>query len=336
MNEAHITMAHGGGGRATQNLLDEIIKPAFAKTRGRLNHDGAVVNVPSGRMVVSTDQHVVSPLFFPGGDIGSLAVNGSINDVVVSGGNPQYMTVGLVIEEGMPIVDLQRIIQSMAKVAYENNVCLVAGDTKVVEHGKADGLYINTTVFGETRFSRDITPENIQQGDKIILTGNIAEHGLAILTQREALQFESAISSDTRSLLPLLECVLPYQFAVSCMRDPTRGGIGVALNELACSAGVGMTINETELPLRTEVNNLCNVLGFDPLYVANEGVMLLFVTADFAVDMLQSLQTHPLAEHARIIGEVIEDENNMVDMRTAVGGSRVINWIYDDQLPRIC
>jgi hydrogenase expression/formation protein HypE len=300
-------------------------------------HDGAVIDVDAGRMAVSTDSFVISPLFFPGGNIGSLAVHGTVNDVAMCGAQPLAITVGMVIEEGLPMEDLWRIVSSIKTASDEAGVAVATGDTKVVDRGKGDGIFINTTGFGMVPDGIDVRPERMEIGDQVIISGTIADHGIAIMSVREGLEFETALESDTASLGGLVQAILAAGGNdVHVLRDPTRGGIASATNEIAKAANLGIRLHEVTIPTQDQVRAACEILGFDPLYVANEGKCIAIVGAAVADEVLAAMQSHPNGENAAIIGEVVEDHPGRVLLRSRIGGNRVVDMLSGEQLPRIC
>ncbi|WP_425287005.1 hydrogenase expression/formation protein HypE [Nitrosomonas communis] len=331
-------MAHGGGGRMMMQLIDSLFLTAFDNDMLRQMNDQACFAVPAGRMVMSTDSHVVSPLFFPGGDIGSLSVHGTLNDVAMSGARPLYLSASFILEEGFPLADLKRIVESMAKAAQQAGVSIITGDTKVVEQGKGDGIFITTTGVGVVPEGLQISAERAQPGDKILVSGTLGDHGIAILSLRENLTFHTTIQSDTASLHELVACMIEAVPTIHVLRDPTRGGLATTLNEIARQAGVGMMVYENKLPIREQVRAACEFLGFDPLYIANEGKLVAICPAAAAAaeTLLQTMQAHPLGSEAAVIGEVIEDSHHFVQMETSFGGQRVVDWLSGEQLPRIC
>lgn len=331
-----IDMSHGSGGRAMAQLIEEIFLKHFDNELLRQANDQAAFQVPAGRMVMSVDGHVISPLFFPGGDIGSLSVHGTINDVAMSGATPMYLSAGFILEEGFPLADLQRIVESMAHAAAEAGVPIVTGDTKVVERGKGDGVFITTTGVGVVPPGIEISGDRAQPGDAILVSGCIGDHGVAIMSSRENLEFETTIESDSAALHTLVNDMVAAVPDIHCLRDPTRGGLATTLNELAQQSAVGMKLDETEIPVNPAVNAACELLGLDPLYVANEGKLICICPRESASQLLEIMQTHPLGRQAAIIGEVIEDAHGFVQMQTAFGGSRVVDWLAGEQLPRIC
>jgi hydrogenase expression/formation protein HypE len=331
-----VDMTHGSGGRAMTQLIEELFLRAFDNQWLRQMNDQARFEVGAGRMVMSTDGHVVAPLFFPGGDIGCLAVHGTINDVAMAGAKPLYLSAGFILEEGFPLADLKRIVESMARAAREAGVPIVTGDTKVVERGKADGVFITTTAVGMVPEGVDISGERARAGDKILLSGCIGDHGVAVMSKRENLSFETAIESDTAALHELVAAMLRAVPDIHCLRDPTRGGLATTLNELARQSGAGMEIREEDIPVRGAVAAACEFLGLDPLYVANEGKLVAICAANDADALLAAMRAHPLGADAAIIGEVRSDPHRFVQMHTAFGGRRIVDWLTGEQLPRIC
>jgi len=331
-----VDMTHGSGGRAMAQLIEELFIAAFDNALIRQHNDQACFEVPAGRMVISTDSHVVSPLFFPGGDIGSLSVHGTVNDVAMSGAKPLYLSAGYVLEEGYPLADLKRIVTSMAKASIAAGVPVVAGDTKVVEQGKGDGVFITTTGVGVVPEGLQISGDRARPGDKILVSGYIGDHGVAIMSQRENLTFSTSITSDSQSLHDLVAAMVDAVPEIHCLRDPTRGGLATTLNELAQQSGVGMRIHEDAIPVREEVNAACELLGLDPLYVANEGKLIAICPPDAADKLLSTLRSHPKGSDAAIVGEVVADDHRFVQMETAFGGNRIVDWLTGEQLPRIC
>ena len=336
IKRGRIDMTHGSGGKAMAQLVEEIFLAAFDNEWLRQMNDQAAFAVQQGSMVMATDAHVVSPIFFPGGDIGSLSVHGTINDVAMSGAIPLYLSASFIIEEGFPLADLQRIVNSMAEAAKEAGVPIVTGDTKVVEQGKADGVFITTTGVGRVPDGMRISGDRARTGDRIIVSGTIGDHGIAILSKRENLTFETAILSDTAALHGLVAAMVAQVPDIHCLRDPTRGGLATTLNELASQSGVGMKIRENAIPVRTEVAAACELLGIDPLYVANEGKLVAICAASDADALLAAMREHPLGRNAAIIGEIHEDEHSFVQMETAFGGMRMVDWLAGELLPRIC
>jgi hydrogenase expression/formation protein HypE len=334
--QGRVDLTHGSGGRAMAQLIDELFLHAFDNEWLRQMNDQASFSMPAGRVVMATDAHVISPLFFPGGDIGCLSVHGTVNDVAMAGARPLYLSASFILEEGFPLSDLRRIVESMARAAQEAGVPIVTGDTKVVEQGKADGVFITTTGVGVVPAGVDISGDRAQPGDKILVSGTLGDHGVAVMSKRENLAFDTAIESDTAALHGLVAAMLEAVPDIHCLRDPTRGGLATTLNELARQSGVGMRLSETAIPLRTEVGAVCELLGLDPLYVANEGKLVAICAAADADALLAAMRAHPLGRDAAIIGEVRQDANCFVEMETAFGGRRVVDWLTGEQLPRIC
>ena len=332
-----VQLAHGGGGKLSQGLIEGMFAKTFANPQLETLHDGAILGIGGERLAFSTDSFVISPYFFPGGDIGSLAVHGTVNDVAMCGARPLAISVGLILEEGLPMEDLWRIIQSIQSASDEVGVNVVTGDTKVVDKGKGDGIYINTTGLGLIPEGIEITPTAARPGDKVLVSGEIAVHGIAIMSIREGLEFETQLESDSASLYPLVAAVLQAGMdGVRVLRDPTRGGVASALNEIAAQSQVGFQLDELKIPISEEVRGACEILGFDPLYVANEGKCLAIVAADRADAALDAMRSHPLGEQAAIIGEVVEDHPGRVYLRSRIGGQRIVDMLSGEQLPRIC
>ncbi|MGP8252423.1 MAG: hydrogenase expression/formation protein HypE [Terracidiphilus sp.] len=332
-----IVMGHGGGGKLGNELVEHLFLPAFRNPALENLGDAAVLEVSGGRIAISTDSFVVQPLFFPGGSIGELAVNGTVNDLAVSGAIPKFLTAGFILEEGFPLAQLAAIVDAMANAAKEAGVKIVTGDTKVVERGHGDGCYINTTGVGQLRADVSVGPERAQPGDVVLVSGTIGDHGMAIMSVREGLEFESQIRSDCAALNGLISDVLDaVGSSVHTMRDPTRGGLASTLNEIAGSSGVGIDIDEARVPVRPEVQSACELLGLDPVYVANEGKVVIFVAPDAADRTLEVLRAHPLGANAARIGHVTAEHKRMLVARTAMGANRVIPTQIGEQLPRIC
>ena len=331
-----VDMTHGSGGRAMAQLIEELFVAEFDNDLLRQHNDQACFDVSQGRMVISTDSHVVSPLFFPGGDIGSLSVHGTVNDVAMSGATPLYLSAGFVLEEGYPLADLQRIVVSMARASKAAGVPVVAGDTKVVEQGKGDGVFITTTGVGVVPDGVQISGDRARPGDKIIVSGFIGDHGVAIMSQRENLTFSTTIESDSQALHDLVADMVAAQPDIDCRRDPTRGGVGTTLNELAQQSQVGMRIFEDVIPVREEVKAACELLGLDPLYVANEGKLIAICAAEHTDALLDVMRAHLKGTDAAVVGEVVADGHHFVQMETAFGGNRIVDWLTGEQLPRIC
>ena len=332
-----IVMGHGGGGKLGNELVEHLFLPAFRNAALENLGDAAVLNLSSGRLAMSTDSFVVQPLFFPGGSIGELAVNGTVNDLAFSGAIPKYLSASFILEEGFPLAQLAAIVESMGKAAATAGVQIVTGDTKVVERGHGDGCYINTAGVGVLREGIQVGPHRAQVGDAILVSGTIGDHGMAIMSVREGLAFETQIRSDCAALNGMIADVLDaVGDAVHAMRDPTRGGLASTLNEIALASGIGIAIDEVRLPVRTEVQSACELLGLDPVYVANEGKAVFFVAADAAEKVLQVLKSHPLGRDSAQIGRVTAEHPRLLVARTAMGANRVIAQQIGEQLPRIC
>jgi len=331
-----IDLSHGSGGRAMAKLIDQMFLPAFDNPMLSAKNDQACFTVTEGRMVMTTDSYVISPLFFPGGNIGSLAVHGTVNDLAMSGAKPLYLSAGFIIEEGFPLSDLKTIISSMAEAAKQAGVSIVTGDTKVVERGKGDGMFINTTGIGSVPKGIFISGDQAKPGDKVIISGFIGDHGIAILSKRNNLEFTTHIESDSSALNGLVDEMLKEVPQIRCLRDPTRGGVATTLNEWAGQSEVGFIIDEGAIPIRQEVRSACELLGLDPLYIANEGKLLAICPSEQASTLLKKMKHHPLGKNAAVIGEVIEDSCHFVQLRSIFGGSRIIDWLNGEQLPRIC
>ncbi len=332
-----VQLGHGSGGKLSAALLRERFLPHFADPALAPLGDAAVLDLGQGEVALSTDTFVVSPLEFPGGNIGALAVHGTLNDLAMMGAVPRYLTAGFVLEEGLPFDQLDRIVATMAREAAAAGVAIVTGDTKVVERGRADGLYLNTTGVGLLRPGFRPAPDRARPGDVVLVSGPIARHGMAIMAAREGLAFEAAIESDTACLAPLVDRLHDrVGDGVRVLRDPTRGGVASALNEIAAASGVGVELSEPTIPVPGPVQAACEMLGLDPLYVANEGVLVAFVAPDQAEPALSALRSHPLGARAVAIGRVVERHPGLVVLRTAIGGSRVVDLLPGDQLPRIC
>ena len=331
-----VEMAHGSGGRTTARLIDELFVRHFDNELLRQGNDQALFQVSAGRMVISTDSYVISPLFFPGGDIGSLAVHGTVNDVAMSGAKPLYLSVGFILEEGLPLADLERIVISMAAAARAAEVQIVTGDTKVVERGKGDGLFINTTGIGRVPEGIEISGNRAQEGDKVLVSGTLGDHGVAVMSLREGLSFATDLESDSAALNGLVAAMIDAVPTIHCLRDPTRGGLAATCNEIARQSNVGISLFEDALPVREQVLGACELLGLDPLHVANEGKLVAICSAEEANRLLAAMQRHPLGHDAAIIGDVVEDPDNFVQIRTRFGGSRMVDWLAGEQLPRIC
>ena len=331
-----VDMSHGGGGRVMAQLIEELFLPAFDNPLLRQGNDQAAFAVEAGRMVMSTDGYVISPLFFPGGDIGSLAVHGTINDVAMAGAVPVALSASYIIEEGLPLATLREIVQSMGRAAAEAGVPIVTGDTKVVEKGKGDGLFISTTGIGRVPAGINISGDKASPGDVIIVSGTMGDHGMTIMSQRESLGFGASLKSDSASLHRLVASMVAASSNIHCLRDPTRGGLASTLNELARQSKVGMMLKEKSIPIRPEVQGACELLGLDPLYVANEGKLIAILPAADADKVLAAMRADPHGKDAAVIGEIIADDHYFVQMETAFGGRRIVDWLAGEQLPRIC
>jgi hydrogenase expression/formation protein HypE len=338
--DEHVTLAHGAGGKSTHALVETLFLKELRNPLLEPLADSALFTPGNGggpRLAFSTDSFVVRPLFFPGGDIGELAVNGTVNDLAMAGAIPRLLSAGFIVEEGFPTADLRRVAASMATAARDAGVDVAAGDTKVVERGKADGLYVNTAGVGIVDREVDLAPQRIRPGDRVLVSGTLGDHGMAIMVARGELQLEVELESDTAPLHELAAALLGAAGpALRCLRDPTRGGLATVLNELALAAEAAIVLEEAALPVRPEVNGACEILGIDPLYVANEGKLAAVVSPDAADAALAALRSHPLGRDAAIVGEVRDDPPGMVLLDTAFGGSRVVDMLAGDPLPRIC
>jgi len=336
MKPDKILLDHGSGGKISHSLTADLLLPAFDNPALAMLDDGADLNVAGGRIAFSTDTYVVDPIFFPGGGIGDLAINGTVNDVAMCGARPLYLSVGMIIEEGFPMADLEKVIRQMGQAAKTAGVTVVTGDTKVVPKGAADKIYINTAGIGVIPEHVHVSGGNARPGDAVILSGTMADHGMTILTQREGLAFESGVQSDSAPLNHMVADILETGCDVHVLRDPTRGGVGTTLNEIALASKVGIRIYEERLPIRPEVAGICDLLGFDPLYVANEGKLLAFVPVDQAEAVLAVIKNSPYGREARIIGETVKERPGRVFMKTRIGGERIVDMLTGEQLPRIC
>ena len=337
IRNGRVDLSHGAGGRAMAQLIDEIFRAAFDNPLLDRGNDQAAFDVAAGRMVMSTDGYVISPLFFPGGDIGSLAVHGTINDIAMAGARPLHLAASYIIEEGFPLADLQRIARSMGAAARDAGVAIVTGDTKVVERGKGDGVFIATTGIGVVPPNLDLSGDRARPGDRVIISGTMGDHGVAVMSTRRNLGFETEILSDSAALHGLVaDMVRVAGASLRLLRDPTRGGLATTLNEIAQQSGVGFLIEESAIPVRPEVTAACELLGLDPLYVANEGKLVAVVAPDGADALLAVMRAHPLGRDATLIGETTADEQHFVQMTTSFGGGRIVDWLMGEQLPRIC
>jgi hydrogenase expression/formation protein HypE len=331
-----ILLDHGSGGKISHSLTLDIMLPAFDNPMLSKLNDGAILNIGGKKFAFSTDTYVVDPIFFPGGNIGELAIYGTVNDIAMCGGSPLYLGVGLVIEEGFLISDLEKIIKSMGAAAEKAGVKVVTGDTKVVPKGAADKIFINTSGIGPIPDNVDVGSDKAVPGDKIILSGTIADHGITVLTQREGMTFTSSIKSDTAPLNRMVERIFAASRDVHVLRDPTRGGVGTALNEIAGMSNAGIRIYENKIPVKNEVKGICELLGFDPLYIANEGKLLAFVSPEDAEKVLSAIREDEFGKDACIIGEVVPGHPGKVFLETGIGGIRMVDMLTGEQLPRIC
>jgi len=336
MKKDQILLDHGSGGKMSHDLITSLMLPSFQNDILSELHDGAAVDVDGTRIAFSTDTYVVDPIFFPGGDIGDLAINVTVNDIAMCGASPMFLSVGLILEEGFPVSDLERIVDSMSTSAEKAGVTVVTGDTKVVPKGAVDKIFINTSGVGLIPEGIEISSSKAGTGDKIILSGTIADHGMTILIQREGMGFESSIISDTAPLNHMVSGMLSVCSSIHVLRDPTRGGVGTALNEIAGQSDVVINIYEDKIPVRSEVAGVCELLGFDPLYVANEGKLIAFVPHEHADKVLAKMKETMPGRDACIIGEVVESNASKVFMKTRIGGTRIIDMLTGEQLPRIC
>jgi len=332
-----VNLSHGAGGRAMNQLIEDIFHKAFDNDWLRAGNDQSAFDVAQGRMVMTTDGYVVSPLFFPGGDIGTLAVNGTINDIAMAGATPLYLSAGFIIEEGFPFAELERIASSMGRASREARTPIITGDTKVVERGKADGVFISTAGVGRLPPGLDLRADAARPGDVVIVSGSIGDHGVAVMSKRENIEYDTEVTSDTAALHGLVAAMVaagaPH---LRLMRDPTRGGVAATLNEIANQSRVGIYIHEEKIPLKPEVAAACEFLGLDPLHVANEGKLIAVVAPEGAQAVLGAMRSHPLGRESAVIGQIVEDEHRFVQMATAFGGGRIVDWLSGEQLPRIC
>jgi hydrogenase expression/formation protein HypE len=336
VREERITLAHGAGGKATRDLVQALFLEALDNEALAPLGDSAILSSPNGRLAFTTDSYVVRPLRFPGGDIGELAVNGTVNDLAVAGARPLWLSAGFVLEEGLPVATLRELVCSMAEAASRAHVAIAAGDTKVVERGRADGLYVTTAGVGALEHDLELGPQRIEPGDRVLLSGTLGDHGMAVLIARGELQLASDVRSDTAPLHELTGALLGLGERVRWMRDPTRGGLATALNELASQTDLAIRLREEALPIEPSVAAACEILGIDPLYVANEGKLVAVVAADAVSEALALLRAHPLGARAVEIGVVEREPEGMVVLDTALGGSRIVDLLVGDPLPRIC
>jgi hydrogenase expression/formation protein HypE len=335
-NYPTVLLAHGGGGRLMQQLLDKVFLPAFQNPALEQAHDGARLEINGTRLAFSTDSYVVRPLFFPGGDIGSLAINGTVNDLAMCGARPRWLSAGFILEEGLPMEILWRVVQSMKQAAQTAGVQLVTGDTKVVDKGKGDGLFLNTAGIGVIERPVTIAPSQVRAGDVVVLSGDVGRHGMAIMSVREGLAFESTIESDCAPLVAPVMALLDAGVEVHCLRDLTRGGLTSALNEIAETARLQIDIEESAVPVREDVRGACELLGLDPLYVANEGRFVAFVPEREVARVLEILRPHAVCEGAQVIGRVTAGSAGLVTLRSRIGAQRILDRLSGEQLPRIC
>lgn len=332
----HVLMAHGGGGRLMQQLIDQVFISAFSNPRLDERHDGAILDAQGRRLAFTTDSYVVRPLFFPGGDIGTLAVNGTVNDLAMCGARPRWLSAGFILEEGLPIETLERIVASMRQAAATAGVEIVTGDTKVVEKGKGDSLFVNTAGLGTIEHSMPIGPRHTRIGDAILLNGDLGRHGMAIQSVRDGLEFEGPIESDCAPLADIVMGLIKAGIAVHCLRDLTRGGLAAGLNEIAATARIQIDIDESAVPVSEPVRGACEILGFDPLYVANEGRMIAFVPESDADRALAIMRALPVGDGACRIGSVLSDSPGLVTLKSRIGARRILDLLSGEQLPRIC
>lgn len=332
----HVQLAHGGGGGLSRQLIENLFLPAFDNPILDERHDGAVLKVDGGRVAFTTDSYVVHPLFFPGGDIGSLAVNGTVNDLAMCGARPKWLSAGFIIEEGLPMETLERVAESMQLAATAAGVQLVTGDTKVVDKGKGDGLFVNTAGLGVLEHNITIAPAHVQAGDVVLLSGDVGRHGMAVMSVREGLEFDNPIESDCAPLAELVLALLDAGVEVHCLRDLTRGGLASALNEIADTARVQVNLEENAIPVSEAVAGACELLGLDPLYVANEGRFVAFVSPRDMPRALDLMHTHPHGQDARLIGTVSADSPGLVTLKSRIGTTRMLDMLSGEQLPRIC
>jgi hydrogenase expression/formation protein HypE len=336
MEHTHVVLGHGSGGKLMAELIHKLFLPAFRNEYLERLDDQAVVAAGGARLAFTTDSYVVTPIFFPGGDIGRLAVNGTVNDLAMSGARPLYLAAAFILEEGLAMDDLRRVVESMRAAAREADVLLVTGDTKVVNRGDADQVFITTTGLGVIEKPVEISAGRARPGDRVLLSGYVGDHGMAILSKRENLEFEGAIESDTAPLHGLVAAMLEASYDIHCLRDPTRGGLATTLTEFAAASGVGIELIESQIPVREAVRGACEILGLDPLYVANEGKLVAVVAPQAAQRVLDAMRAHPLGRDACMIGEVVAEHPRMVIMKTGIGGSRIVDTLFGEQLPRIC
>jgi len=336
VTDERITLAHGAGGKATHSLIEAVFLDAFRNPVLEALEDQAVLALGGNRLAFTTDSFVVSPLFFPGGNIGDLAVNGTVNDLAMSGARPLYLSAGFILEEGFPVADLERIATTMAAAAECAGVQIVTGDTKVVERGKGDGCYINTAGIGVLDRDLEVGAGRAAAGDAVLVSGPIGEHGITVMVARGELEIEADVRSDSAPLHGLVDVLLDAVPDVHCLRDATRGGVATVLNEIAAQSQVAVVVDESRVPVRPEVNGACELLGLDPLYVACEGRFVAVVDGSQADDALAAVRSHPLGEGAEVIGRVKAEPESLVLLETAFGGTRIVDMLVGDPLPRIC
>lgn len=336
MNTNKILLDHGSGGRESHNLIRETLLPYFGNSNLAQMDDGAEITVGKERLAFSTDSYVVDPIFFPGGSIGKLAINGTVNDLSMCGADPLFISLGLIIEEGLPVEDLEKILLDMKQAAQEASVRIVTGDTKVVHRSAADKIFINTSGIGKIPDNVTVSGKNANHGDRIILSGTVGDHGITILTHREGLRIDTSLKSDTAPLNHMVRNMMASSNNIHALRDPTRGGIATSLNEIAIQAGLGIKLYESAIPIRNETRGACELLGLDPLYIANEGKLLAFVAAPDANAVLEVIRSTPYGREAQIIGEATADHPGRVVMETAIGGTRILDMLSGEPLPRIC
>jgi hydrogenase expression/formation protein HypE len=336
MTQEKVLLDHGSGGKVSHSMFSDLILPLFSSPELLQQDDGAVLDIAGARLAFSTDSYVVDPVFFPGGNIGDLAVNGTVNDIAMCGAVPKFISVGLILEEGFPVEDLKVILESMARAAQKAGVRIVTGDTKVVPRGKADKIFINTSGIGVIPSHVHVSGANAQPGDAVILSGTLADHGITVLSTREGLKFDSDIKTDSAPLNGMAQAVLNSGCRVHVLRDPTRGGLGTTLNEIAAQSGVEILIDEASLPIRGPVRGTCELLGFDPLYIANEGKLVAFVPKEDAQKVLEIIQANEYGKEAAVIGRVSQKSPGRVFLKTFIGGTRLVDMLTGEQLPRIC
>ncbi len=338
MTTDKILLDHGSGGKISHSLTKDMMLPVFDNAILAALNDGAIFELEGRRFAFSTDSYTVDPIFFPGGNIGDLAINGTVNDLAMCGATPLYLSVGLIIEEGLPVTDLDTIINTMGRAAKAAGVAVITGDTKVVPRGTADRIFINTSGIGLIPKDIHVASNNAKAGDQIIISGTLADHGITVLTQREGLSFETSLQSDSAALNHMIQKMFSatHPAAIHVLRDPTRGGVGTALNEIAEMSECGIEIVEEKIPVRPEVAGACELLGFDPLYLANEGKLLAFVSPDCADEVLKAMRSDPCGTDAAVVGEVVTDYAGKVFMKTRIGGKRIVDMLAGEQLPRIC